>query len=131
MLQYTTINTMHNKSVHYVLHMHSYPVFSLYIITFIFMFSILAIYIETVYTVSACGIENQFLTNATMSNKRISGSYNTCHQVCLLIYSYSDRFNKIWKIYSLQETLFKPADQKNIAPNIALDSEKNKRYPCG
>ena len=34
------------------------------------MFSILANYIETVYAVPACGIENQFLANAIMPNKK-------------------------------------------------------------
>ena len=59
MLQYTTINTMHNKKIMCTL-----------CSTF---FSILAIYIETVYTVPACGIENRFLANAIMPNKNSSG----------------------------------------------------------
>ena len=43
-----------------------------------------------------CRIENQFLANAIMPNKSSSGSYKTCHQLCLLIYSYCDRFNIVY-----------------------------------
>ena len=85
MLQYTTINTMHNKNIMCTLLCSTYAFISSIFTNFIFLFSILAIYIETVYTVPACGIENQFLANVITPNKSNSGYYNTCHQVCLLI----------------------------------------------
>ena len=48
------------------------------ITNFIFLFSILAIYIETVYRVPACGTENQFLAYFIIHYKSSSGSYHTC-----------------------------------------------------